>query len=203
MRIISKFKDYYDHFASNPKLSDFNYRYVRKTTVLDVHYSDVVSDVSIEGGRLYFGCLYFCGEPYPIVVIERNLKEQHIFTVEDLGEGNLYTAPFDTAKHWLEKGRRRFYFSQKTVKNIAPLPIHKKLKSPCFLVLPNKMIVDPDLKHIGFSRVLGAWEAFLKLEVFLSNELAPRDEIAYQPSDKLKIESHGFNKFSFRKEKTS
>ena len=68
--------------------------------------------------------------------------------------------------------------------------------SPCVLV-------NPILDAIDFSNRIDSFEAFQCLERYLSNELAPRDGRMDKPiPDKIKAESKGFDKFSFRKEAT-
>ena len=65
-----------------------------------------------------------------------------------------------------------------------------------------RVTVYPVLKKIKFFKVFDAYSCFVALENYISNELAPRDEIITEPvPDKINAESHGFDKFSFRKEK--
>lgn len=61
----------------------------------------------------------------------------------------------------------------------------------------------PILRDIGFPSFMDAQTAFQELDRYLSNELVRPDEIKIVIPDKLKAESHGFDKFSFRKDKTS
>jgi len=65
------------------------------------------------------------------------------------------------------------------------------------------VIANPILSAINFHKVIDAFSAFKEIERFLTNEMAPRDFRMDQPvSDKINAESHGFDKFSFRKEST-
>ena len=50
-------------------------------------------------------------------------------------------------------------------------------------------------------RVFDMHEAFQKLEIYLTNILVKPDEINIHISDELKAQAHGYNKFSFRKDK--
>ena len=62
-------------------------------------------------------------------------------------------------------------------------------------------LVNPNLLLLQFGQMMDAFEAFQKLEFFISNELVPPDMINVPPpSDELKVQSKGFNKWSFRKE---
>ena len=59
-------------------------------------------------------------------------------------------------------------------------------------------------ENIEFWKKIDAFDAFKRLEHFLANELVPPDEIKIpEPTDALKVQSHGFNEMSFRKEKTN
>jgi len=63
------------------------------------------------------------------------------------------------------------------------------------------ILVNPQLASVNFYKKFDAFQAFQMLERFIANDLAPKDERKDKPiPDKLKAESHGFNKMSFRKE---
>lgn len=60
--------------------------------------------------------------------------------------------------------------------------------------------IYPVLSDLKFYRVYDIHECYQKLEHYLTNELTPPDEINVVISDELKAQSHGFNKYSFRKD---
>ena len=63
------------------------------------------------------------------------------------------------------------------------------------------VLVNPRLAAIEFWRRFDAFTAFQMLERFLANDLAPTDARMDRPiPDRLKAQSHGFDKMSFRKE---
>lgn len=65
------------------------------------------------------------------------------------------------------------------------------------------VLVNPRLASIEFWKKHDAFDAFQMVERFLSNELAPKDVRMDAPiPDKINAESHGFDKFSFRKQPT-
>jgi len=70
------------------------------------------------------------------------------------------------------------------------------------------VIVNPILSVATMHKVVDAFSAFQSIERYLTNELAPRDvkrDMSIQDNpvpDKIKAESHGFDKWSFRKEPT-
>lgn len=60
----------------------------------------------------------------------------------------------------------------------------------------------PCLKNFEFFKVMPIFNAWQKIQMFITNDLAREKQMTIKPiSDKLKAESHGFNKYSFRKEK--
>lgn len=65
--------------------------------------------------------------------------------------------------------------------------------------------VYPILKDLGFYKKKDSYSAFQDIEMFLTNELVKPDEIAPEIqatiTDKLKVQSKGFDKWSFRKMK--
>ena len=63
------------------------------------------------------------------------------------------------------------------------------------------VLVNPCLSNIQFHRHVDPFSAFLSLEQYVSNQMAPKDSRMDQPvPDKINAESHGFDKASFRKE---
>ena len=66
------------------------------------------------------------------------------------------------------------------------------------------IVIDayPILKDLEFYQVFDSFTCFQKIEQFLTNELVKPDLVDVEISDVLKAESHGFDKFSFRKDPT-
>ena len=69
-----------------------------------------------------------------------------------------------------------------------------------------RIIVDayPILKDVGFYKVFDSYTGFQQIENFLTNELVKPDEIKQEIqesiTDELKVQAHGYDKWSFRKE---
>lgn len=66
------------------------------------------------------------------------------------------------------------------------------------------IVIDsyPNLKDLEFYQVFDSFTCFQKIEQFLTNELVKPDLVDVKISDILKAETHGFDKFSFRKDPT-
>jgi hypothetical protein len=63
------------------------------------------------------------------------------------------------------------------------------------------VLVNPLLADIEFGKHMDSFQAFLAIERYISNEMAPVDKRMDQPiPDELKAKSKGFDKKSFRKE---
>lgn len=65
-----------------------------------------------------------------------------------------------------------------------------------------KIETYPRLKEYEFFKVYDTYLTFQLVEMFLTNDLVKRDDINVKISDVLKAETHGFNKYSFRKDPT-
>lgn len=69
---------------------------------------------------------------------------------------------------------------------------------------PAAVTINPRLTEIDFQKFMAPFDVFNAIERFVANELAPRDGRMDKPiPDKLKAQSHGFDKHSFRKEPSS
>jgi hypothetical protein len=63
------------------------------------------------------------------------------------------------------------------------------------------IIIYPNLKKMEFFKVKPPNICFQDLERYCTTKLLPKEKDIWPISDKLKAETHGFNKFSFRKDK--
>jgi hypothetical protein len=70
-----------------------------------------------------------------------------------------------------------------------------------FRDMASNIVHYPNLKDKEFFKVISPNDAFSRIQMYLTNELAQERQMPIKPiSDKLKAESHGFDKWSFRKE---
>lgn len=63
-----------------------------------------------------------------------------------------------------------------------------------------KFFINPLLKEYKFYRVFNAVQAFQEIQMFLGGVLGNKEKEIIEIADKYKIEQHGFDKWSFRKE---
>jgi hypothetical protein len=211
MRIHSSFHDYYDSilsFGQDPKIN-----YVRKTEDFWVKsfLDDSISAQSIVKNRkeevnLCLEIIGFCGEIVPIVTNGYKYSGYKTFyNVESvqkfLGEGKI---PYQ-AKEWLTDVRRTGSWTPYDFNAKANVDIFKEYKVPVFHAASDgdgvRITLNPCLKTLEFYRKYAPFEAWQKLSHYVGNVLIEESKPVWPIPDKIKAESHGFNKYSFRKDK--
>lgn len=161
-------------------------------------------DVAFEKKHEYYPELIvigFCGNLYPFI----KFKFKTIFY--DLDEFNTYLANnYKTKENLIKYSGISKILSDIKACNSTKLFID--LNTPIFLLTFRdfeldfpRIVKNVELKKYKFYTVKDVIEAHSEIEMFLSNTLVKRDEIK-EVSDEIKIVSHGFNKWSFRKEKS-
>lgn len=230
MRISSKIHDYYDGlidpsdkslvFVRDPKSIKLN------KDVLDQLPRSNTSTFNVDGKNYTFNELLvgFCGKIYPMVHLQiyknGNVEcEDHFcYTVEDLKKYIPVQLQDDITekrhyrkinyKSWLlGQNYYNFNFYQMTnvLNNQKIFDLFRQYRIAYFLISHQggEWVCEsyPILKKIQFHKVHDAYEAIQNIEMYLNNELAPQDVVKALPiSDKLKVETHGFDpKWSFRK----
>ncbi len=63
-----------------------------------------------------------------------------------------------------------------------------------------RFTLNPRLADLDFALIIPPFEAFQRLEGYLFNELAEQNDPPVEISDTVRRDSHGFDKYSFRKE---
>jgi hypothetical protein len=64
----------------------------------------------------------------------------------------------------------------------------------------DKFIINPNLKTYEFYKVFDSFSAFQEISMYIGGVLGRGEKEIIEVDDKYKIEQHGFNKWSFRKE---
>src|SRR5208283_3990318 len=64
-----------------------------------------------------------------------------------------------------------------------------------------KFFVNPLLKDYEFYKVFDTYQAFQEIQMFIGGVLGNKEKEIIEVADKYKIAKHGFDKFSFRKDK--
>lgn len=106
--------------------------------------------------------------------------------------------------------RFRLLFEKQGTESGAVIDLHFKLDSPLIVMTKNvssksrKIFTihkNSCLKNIEFYKIVSPFEAFQELSMFIGGIMGGKSPIMIEVSDKDRIAKHGFDKFSFRKEK--
>lgn len=211
MRIISKFKDYYDGARA---WMDESITYVRKTE--EVQRPDlaialpsyrVISRTVICDELATPGVVHFCGKSYRYLKLhstgkcytdldkfKRALREE----INREAEGrkfkrySVFEREEDELKGWLSRGRD------------IPAEVYIDLGCPVFSVemTPTRktvLIKNPVLKETIVPKYVHPWTAFQELSMFLGNTLTVREDPDIERTDELIRDQKGFDEWSFRK----
>lgn len=208
MRIISKFRDYYDGAARD--FSKDSLCFVRNTIeVPETHcsYAYHPKDVKLhpstdkivgigrwiwsDADSNYFGVVGFCGKIYPYVRWSNGIGQFFYYNKKEVDD--------NITRRW--NGNWFDLFNEPS----NPLyDIFKRYTVPYFHLTTSGLTICPILRQLHFYKVFGVVSAYQEIEMYLGNTLHRRDNPYIAPvPDAIKAESHGFNKWSFRKEPSS
>jgi hypothetical protein len=193
------------HFARNDQSPFYNLFHHGLKKELHVLYPNCAHFVIGFCGKLYVGWkLYSKGE-------EIHLGYNKVITT--------ITYDFENAKKLFEPqtwGRRKFVDDVNYILNYDAIDLFREFNTPVFIYdgdygrtdinercsNPNnpKFFINPLLKEYQFYKVFDAVQAFQEIQMFLSGVLGNKEKDIVVVADKYKIEQHGFDKWSFRKE---
>lgn len=221
MRIFSDIHDYYDGFARSWQ-GDSKRVFERKQ---EDHYFEAADFPNIifpntnrfalkdTNHSLDIVLIGFCGEFYPVVRVDRdyfNCYSSHYLKTDDPNSAKhceFYYSPDELDEFYnnsyLKSHIKPFYNQEYS----SFSKLFLELKCSYFLIQKDfysrQYVIDthPVLSHWGWQTKMSDFECWQKIEQYLANDLVPPDMIEHEVSDELKAQSHGFNKFSFRKEK--
>ncbi len=127
-------------------------------------------------------------------------------------ENNLRSDIFSIEKVKVMTARKRFkllFDKQGTVSdNVSAL--HFELDAPIIEITHNpvyfykgkdRVFKNKRLKDLEFYKIVSPFEAFQELSMFIGGVMGGKSPIMIEVADKDRIAKHGFDKFSFRKEK--
>ncbi|MEN6367628.1 MAG: hypothetical protein ABFC88_12510 [Thermoguttaceae bacterium] len=225
MRIISKFRDFYDSiqrqgqdrsliYLREPKEVESNDSPFPFTDVLRTWGTDIVERVMIVG---------FCGRIMPVLRIgcprDEKVKPIFAYKVEEIDAfvkrhfKSLSVERYYAAKsrgYWSERWRytphRKFveFFQAAKAHAGAYAQWFQDQRSPIFLGQrrQGKYIVtyNARLEDVEFYRQVDPYTAFQEIQMFLGAMASPEKPIP-KIDDKTMAEAKGFDKFSFRKPK--
>jgi len=223
MKIISKFKDYYDGYSygynNDPKV-----RYwIRKTENIDISkylLTNLEKDILRTYNNYHSGYLIIAGKIYPFVSIHTEAdihvkpKTEYFFNPDDLMKRHAQEKNkiMRARKHrnwkwsyWFQSLSKRDVteFFNKKYPDMSNLCI--EYNTPIILIEPRRpgyqerektyrtCVKNINLKDYGLSKVFKAPEIYQILDVFINNVLVD-DKMPMSPmTDLEKVQSHGFD----------
>ena len=227
MRIISKIHDYYDSAMSLGV--DTNRVFVRENrdpiyinnTNRSTRYFDKES--STNSYYIKFLLIGFCGEMFPCIRYQgygvNNSEPKYIYTNEalsiELPKGKPIVGydqnDIEFIKQWLNKGviKSIWYAPHDNNKYMNSFKhIFMTYKTPYFVIdfpyrTPPRCNLMPILRDYKFYKIKDSYTAYQDIDMFLHNQLCDMDNPHIEPiPDVIKAQSKGFNKYSFRKDKS-
>ncbi len=200
MKIISKFKDYYDGGAVYG--IDEHRKYVRETIKKSIFYKQI-SDLTTN-------LLGFCGELF--------LFTNHYLNKNDPKKFVLWDKDAVTKQwNWYYEDEMKLVNRDLILKTIDSNAYIKNLKSnpkylnyfykyntPIWIIdyFKSELILNPRLENLGFAKFYNTIEAFQKIEQYISNELAQSMQKEVPVGNNEVIgRSKGFDEYSFRNAK--
>jgi hypothetical protein len=231
MKIVSKFRDYYDGVQGMYR--DDHPLYIRKNISLEI--KNPFNRRSFKIGRIWVEdkeymykefVVGFCGKIYYGVEVELsrtswgNLPEKHVFY--DMEKLNCFLNIYQSSSKWkdefIKSNNGNNYRWKQAPKFISRrdeiledkslLGIFTKHSVPSFVIdltLDQKEILslNHELKKYEFYKQFDSYTAFQELDMYIGNDLAQSNDPSMPVGgDVVVAESKGFNKFSFRKDKS-
>lgn len=191
MRIISKFRDYYDNAGS----VDFSYNWNRQ--LIEDNDLSRYSWTSPSGKDIdRYVTIFFCGKTYLGVELV-TAKHPLLGWKYDWFWGDKLVEKLEGNKVWKE-----MYLRQHGIQNCHE--INLKYNSPIVIAEGRKWkhevgFINGDLSKYNFAKQINPYEARQMIETFLRNDLAVEMK-PQQLDDKYRIAAHGFDKWSFRRQ---
>lgn len=213
MRIVSKFKDYYDSVGALD--SELKPLYIRKTQVIEKHY---VPTQGLEENIWRRSYMYrpwphkyngdgptqhdiaFCGKSYAIIEHAGNFYT----SVKDLHRAVMAYKKdqlnADSWMLWAQKQNWRYLDFEYQIKPMKT-EVFLRLGTPVFVNTNTQnpqTILNPCLADLGFQKLVHPYNAYQELDMFLSNQMAQQVDPVPCRTDDLIRDQHGFDKHSFR-----
>lgn len=232
MRIISTFHDYYDVVQGQGQDLDLVYLRTPKEVVCSYRlFPGFLGNLNWDKGSRFAAndCVIgFCGKIYPLFALSYGEDHAFCYNIDDVDsfvnkhiKKRRLKAYYDNKKHysyyqiwpkaWIRKSFDKFFvscyerkdaFKQLFYDHRTPIFVYEHKKH----VGPNHtykyyMVIDAQLKSFEFFKVIDVFTAFQEIQMFLGSLAVPLKEMPVVP-DRIMLEAKGFNKWSFRKEKS-
>lgn len=223
MRIIADKKDYYDCVQAHGQ--DRSLVYIRKPEEVKLKQREWKFP-SLYGSWWFIPMdidqhiIGFCGKIYSMLEVYGEFRGKSIskkcFTLEEIdafieeyvteGQKESYYSKNPVRHWWRGYGKRRSEFAKffehckQKQESYAEMFLEKRC--PVFVGINSnrnsKIVYNAVLKPYDFVRIFDPYTAFQEVSMFMGNMAMPEKEMPVI-SDKMKIHSRGFDKWSFRR----
>lgn len=209
MRIISRFRDYYDAVMKTGMDREVVYVRENVTHELEREYDLdflVSSSGSYHSSEILF--LGYCGQIFKVMTVKA-FDQRFVF--HDFEEFKQFMLYHKFGSEW-DFGHRRWWpskyqqFQEYDTSKLVDL--FHKFQTPLFtLSYLNKnprnnsrtrITLGPNLKDLGFHRIKDTYTAYQDIFQYVAGVLNQKENNTVNISDKDKIHKHGFDKHSFR-----
>lgn len=214
MMLISNFHDYYDTALGFGVDKDCVYNRSQKQLNLSRKEDKEIDNSWFEKSNnkykfnFYEFIIGFCGEIYPMIIVEKRSNFGNLCEVD-------YLYSFQEYSDYIKNNEIKFkyfwfrrlsnpneYFNKENWKFLKEL--FRKYHVPCFLIKyrfykEERLILNPKLKDYRFMKIKDPYTAFQEIHMYLSGVLGNKEKETTSISDKDKIKQKGFDKWSFRK----
>ena len=215
MRIISKFKDYYDSalgYGIDPTLV-----YLRK----EENINNLPMKYRLNSGRNFRSnydifVIGFCGNLYSCV---RTWKKEGEIVYDQWGEWDktnsvpIFHYDLDECIEIIEDNERQDWIAKEKVEDFKELikrtdfiNFFQEYKVPTFILGQGEynlsgptFIINPRLKDFQFFKVIDAYTAFQEISMYLGGVLPRKEPDTVDVSEACKVHSKGLDSWSFRK----
>lgn len=188
-------------------------------------YGSSLGAYAIDDG-LYPNVLLFCGKAYPFFEHDERsyaswpalgLQINHLWNAGDVHATMARRLPERAKADYERTAQTRIFTHAPFVRGAvdaffdarfderAVLDLHHLHRSPTILLGISRhdrkpfTEVDPVLKEIGFFRVLGAYETFQEISMFMGGVLNGSERPTAKVAEPMRFLKHGFDRWSFRK----
>lgn len=209
MRIISKFRDYYDSVMNTGMDKEIVYVREQVETKVDGVTMDFSTYSGASNHSVTLVILGYCGAFYKIYVVQTELhKIRYVFhefeAFKNFMLANGYGSKYEFGEaRWWPSGYQKFRdFNTKPLEKV----FHEQ-QTPLFTVKhqrdyrkPNKIVatLGPCLKDLEFYKIKDSYTAYQDIFQYVAGVLNRPDAKMVKIADVDKIHKHGFDKWSFR-----
>lgn len=162
-------------------------------------YVGLRTKVEWHSGRIYREALnYGNSKPEPRTTLQTMWDARDVHE-EDLDE------EFEEYRFYRDKGQKtiRDWMDEKGLAPVGGwIDLFQRHHAVAFVIYKDTLTINPCLQDYKFQRVIGGVDAFQMIEGFISGVLGVSANPMIELTDKDRVQAHGFNEKSFRKEPT-